>query len=74
MGWGFVFQQDNDLKLTSKFCKNYIATKKELKYMEWLPQLPDFNPIELLWDKLAEIDCKDAQSMFCCYKSEWRIL
>ncbi|KYQ52665.1 hypothetical protein ALC60_08196, partial [Trachymyrmex zeteki] len=41
IGQGFIMQQDNDLKHTSKLCKNFLMKKKEkniLKLMEWPPQ------------------------------------
>ncbi len=40
-----------DPKHTSKLCKSYLERKQSagiMSVMEWPPQLPDLNPIELL--------------------------
>lgn len=78
IGQNFVFQQDNDPKHTSKLCKAYLESKEVqgvLKIMDWPPQSPDVNPIELLWDEMdrqvRETTITSEKSMFENLKRVW---
>lgn len=48
--WGFVFQEDNDLKHSSNLSRNFIKEKKakNAQLYDMAAQSPELNPIELL--------------------------
>ena len=74
IGSNFIFQQDNDPKHTSRYCRDYLRRKEEkneLQVMVWPPQSPDCNPIELLWDHL---DRQIRQTNISSSKVLWELL
>lgn len=71
---GFVFQQDNDPKHSSRLCRaflEYQEKRRKLTIMKWPPQSPDLNPIELLWDELDRNVRKECPTS---KKHLWKIL
>ena len=56
IGDNFVFQEDDDPKHSSNYCRNYLRRNKKKRSCrcfdsrEWLSQSPDLIPIEQIWE------------------------
>jgi tRNA A37 threonylcarbamoyladenosine biosynthesis protein TsaE len=53
LGHKWVFQMDNDHKLTSKVLATWLMDNK-VKVLEWPLQSPDLNPVENVWAELKK--------------------
>lgn len=49
--YGYIFQQDNDPKHTSRVASEFLA-KKKIKKLPWPPSSPDMSIIEHVWDQI----------------------
>ena len=74
MAKGWIFQQDNDPKHTSKLIKTWFA-KEKLNVLEWPSQSLDLNPIEHLWEQLERQirvrSYKNADDLMAGLTEEW---
>ena len=74
VGPNFIFQHDNDPRLTAKKLKDYLERKEnqgQLQLMEWPPPSLDLNIIETVWDYL---DRKKVEKQPTTAEELWDVL
>jgi hypothetical protein len=71
---GFIFQQDNDPKHTSKVVRDFLSSQR-IETLQWPANSPDLNPIEHIWHnigrKLAEKRPKNKEEMKGLVLTAW---
>jgi hypothetical protein len=64
----WIFQTDNDPKHTSRKAQQYLKDHN-VTVMKWPAQLPDLNPIEMLWiDVEKEVKKKKPKNLNDLYR------
>jgi len=63
------FQQNSDLKHTSKITQNWFK-KAKLNVLDWAPSSPDINIIKHAWDYLDKRVCDT--NMAACGRCDWK--
>lgn len=71
---GWIFQQDNDPKYSSRYVKEYF-NKQKIKVLEWPSRSPDLNSIEHMWKELDRRirirNFTNKNEFFTALKTEW---
>ncbi|XGW04344.1 hypothetical protein V3C99_015479, partial [Haemonchus contortus] len=71
---GWVLQQNNDPKHTSRAAKDAFQ-QKDVRLLDWPSQSPDPNPIEHIWEELerrcTKQRCSNKDQKFALLAKEW---
>ncbi|PIO53843.1 hypothetical protein TELCIR_24806, partial [Teladorsagia circumcincta] len=74
---GWILQQDNDPKHTSRVVTAAFQ-QRHVRLLEWPSQSPDVNPIEHIWEELerrcAKQPCTNKDQKFAQLVKEWNAI